>query len=168
MRNERSIWLVGAVVGALDAALVVAVLVASGALMGSAFALIDDLFGLAFVLGPGWLGPAVAAGSILAAGLIGGRAARRGKDSLFSAAVVAVLVFVAGYVAWVFMWTLWRLGTSAEIGSAPFLPFHAALLTLAGLLLPAIVLFLPAGLLWAWVVRAVLGGGSARGRERMT
>jgi hypothetical protein len=149
---------VGAVIGALAAALVVALLVTIGALTGSAFALIDDLFGFAYVLGPAWLGPAVAAGSILAAGLIGGRAARRATDNLLSAAVTGVLWFVAGYVAWVFVWTVWRLGVSGEIGSAPFLPFHAALLAFAGLLLPAIVLFLPAALLWTWVVRAVFGG----------
>ncbi len=158
-------WLIGAVVGALDAALVVALLVATDALMG---AVIDEFFGLAFVLGPAWLGPAVAAGSILVAGLIGGCAARRGTDSLVVAGMFGVLWFLAGYVAWVFVWTLWRLGMSAEIGSAPFLPFHAALLTLAGLLLPAIVVFLPAALLWAWVVGAVLDEGSAHGRERMT
>jgi hypothetical protein len=159
MRNEQATWIVGAVVGALDAALVAAVLVAIGAVTGTAFAVVGDLLGLAFVLGPGWLGPAVGAASVLAAGLIGGRAARRGGDSMFVAAIAGVAWLIAVYVVWVFVWTAWGLGISGEIGSAPFLPFYAALLTFAGLLLPAIVFFLPAALLWAWMVGAVLSGG---------
>jgi hypothetical protein len=166
MRNERFTWLVGALVGALDAALVLTVMVASGALTGSAFAVIAGLLGQAFDEGPGWLAPAVSAGSILAAGLIGGRAARRGRESLFRAAVVGVLWLVGAYVAWVLAWTAWRLGVSGDIGSVPFLPVYAALLAFAGLLLPAIVLFLPAALLWAWVVGAVLSGGSTGSRAR--
>jgi len=160
MTRERSSWLVGAVVGALDAALVATVLVAIGALTGTAFAAVGDLVGLAFVLGPGWLGPAVGAASVLAAGLIGVRAARRGGDSLFVAAIAGVAWFTAVYVVWVFVWSTWRLGISGEIGSAPSFPFYAALLTFGGLLLPAIVFFLPAALLWAWVVGAVLSGSS--------
>jgi hypothetical protein len=159
VRTDRFTWLIGAVAGALVAALIVALLFATNALMG---ALMDDFFGLAFVLGPAWLGPAVAAGAILAAGLIGGRAARRGTDTLFVAGMLGVLWFVAGYVAWVFVWTLYRLGMSGELGSALLLPIYAALLALAELLLPALVLFLPASLLWAWLVGAVLRPGSTR------
>jgi hypothetical protein len=164
MTTERFTWLVGAFVGALDAALVVALMIVTGALTGRAFVVIGELIGLAFVEGPRWLAPGITAGSILAAGVIGGRAARRGRDSLFRAAVIGVLSLVGGYVAWVFVWTTWRLGIGDGIGTAPFLPFEAALLAFAGLLLPAIVLFLPAGLLWAWVVGAILHGGSTPGR----
>src|SRR6476646_11789246 len=122
IRSQRVTWLVGAVVGALVAAPLAAVLVAIGALTGTVFAAVGDLLGLAFVLGPGWLGPAVAAASVLAAGLIGGRAARRGGDGMFVAAIAGVVWFIAVYVVWVFVWTIWRLVVSGEIGSA-FLPF---------------------------------------------
>src|SRR6478672_7036652 len=97
---------------------------------------------------------ALDAGSVLAAGLIGGHAARRVEDSLFVAAISGVAWFIALYVVWVFVWTIWRLAISGEIGSAPWFPFHAAFLTFGGLLLPAIVFFLPAALTWASVVRA--------------
>jgi len=153
-------WLIGAVLGALDAALVAGVLSAIGTQTGTAFAAVGELLGFAFVLGPGWLEPAVAAGSVLAAGLIGGHAARRVEDSLFVAAISGVAWFIALYVVWVFVWTIWRLAISGEIGSAPWFPFHAAFLTFGGLLLPAIVFFLPAALTWASVVRAVLSGSS--------
>ena len=153
-------WPIGAVAGVLAAALVAGVLIAIGTFTGTAFAAVGELLGLAFVLGPGWLGPAVAAGSVLAAGLIGGRAARRAEDSLFVAAIAGVAWFIAVYVVWVFVWTIWRLAISGEIGSAPWFPFHAAFLVFGGLVLPAIVSFLPAAVLWAWVVGAVLPGSS--------
>jgi hypothetical protein len=153
-------WVAGAFAGVLDAALVVALMVATGALAGRTFGIIGELLGLAFVDGPQWLGPAITTGSILAAGVVGGRAARRGVDNLFGAAAIGVLWLVGGYVAWVFVWTMWRLVVVGGIGAAPLLPFEAALLAFAGLLLPAIILFLPSGLLWAWVVGAVLDRGS--------
>jgi hypothetical protein len=81
---------------------------------------------------------------------------------MFLAAMAGVVWLIAVYVVWVFVWTIWRLAISGEIGSAPFLPFHTALLTFGGLLLPAIVFFLPAALLWTWVVGALLPG-SRRG-----
>ena len=77
------------------------------------------------------------------------------------AAITRVLWFVAAYVAWVFVWTLYRLGISRGLGSAAFLPFHTGILTFAGLLPLAIVLFLPASLLWERIVSVALHVGSA-------
>ena len=153
MRNERFIWLTGATVGALDAALVIVLMLVVDALAGPALGPIPDLLGFATILGPTWLGPAVAAVSILAAGVVGASAAGRGEDRLSSGAAIGVLVLMAGYIAWTFVWTVWRTGASG-LG----LPVEAALLALAGLLLPAMLLFLPAAMLWAWIVGAVLKG----------
>lgn len=162
MRNERFVWLVGAFAAGLDAAVVAALMIAAGAFAGRAVDAIGELLSLAFIEGPRWLGPATTTASILAAGVIGGRAARRGRDSLFSSAAIGVLLLIGAYVGWVFVWTLWRLGEAGALSAAPFLPLEAALLAFAGLLLPAIVLFLPAGLLWAWVVGAILYDGATR------
>ena len=168
MRNKRFIWLTGAAAGALDAALVIALMLVVDALAGRALGPIADLLGFAFVGGPIWLGPSIPAGSILAAGLIGGMAASRGREHLFRWAAIGALLLVGGYVAWTFVWTVWRLGVGGGIGAAPLLPLEAALLALAGLLLPALLLFLPAAMLWAWIVGAVLKGwpNPCRGSER--
>ena len=158
MRYERVIWLLGAFVGAFAAVLVVAAMAATGTVAGRSVGVFADLLGLAFVEGPRWLGPAIAIGSILAAGVIGGMAASRGRDHLFRWAAIGALLLVAGYVAWTFVWTVWRLVVVGALGAAPLLPLEAALLALAGLLLPAMLLFLPAAMLWAWIVGAVLKG----------
>ncbi len=54
-----------------------------------------------------------------------------------------------------------RLAAEGGLLVAPFLAIHAALFAFVGLLLPAIVLFLPAGLLWAAAVRATVKRVSA-------
>lgn len=153
MKGDRLTRLVGGFVGGLGAALVIGVMIAFDALPGRPFAVISELLGFATILGPTWLGPAVAAVSILAAGVVGSWAAGRGEDRLSSGAAIGVLVLMAVYIAWTFVWTVWRAGASG-LG----LPVEAALLALEGLVLCGIVLFLPAALLWASMVRAVVHG----------
>ncbi len=150
-------WIVGGVAALVDAMLVVGAMAVFSGIAGPTLATVYQLLGLAFLDGPGWLTPAIMAGLITTAGMLGARAAHRRGNGLFAAALTGVLTLVALYVAWVFVWTTWRLTMSSGIAAAPFLPLQAALLALAGLVLPGLILFLPAGLLWAWVVSAVLG-----------
>lgn len=148
-----SLRIVGAVAAALVAVLAMAVMRGMGAVAGDPFAVERQTLSFAFVQGPGWLGSAVAAGTLLAAGLIGHRAAHRAVNAVLSTAVIAVIVIVGAYAAWVLVWTTVRLAATGILASAPAQPFRAALLTVSGLILPAIILFLPAALLWAVVVR---------------
>jgi hypothetical protein len=141
----------------LDAMLVVAAMAVVGDIAGQTLATVYQLLGLAFLDGPGWLAPAIMAGLITTAGMLGARAAHRRGNALFTAALTGVLTLVAVYVGWVVVWTTWRLAMGGGIAAAPLLPLQAALLALAGLVLPSLILFLPAGLLWACVVGAVLG-----------
>jgi hypothetical protein len=148
-----SVRIIGALAAALVAGLAMAVMRWVGTITGNAFAIEKEVLSYAFVQGPGWLASAVAGGSILAAGLIGYRAARRAADGTVSSAVIAVLLMVGAYAAWVLVWTAARLAVAGTLASSPAQPFHAALLALSGLILPAIVLFLPAALLWAGAMR---------------
>ncbi|NJD28452.1 MAG: hypothetical protein FIA92_09155 [Chloroflexi bacterium] len=146
MRTRAWFLTIAASLGAAATALVVAAMVAVGALAGDLLLGFKQLVGMGYYLGPPWLAPAVGALVIAAGGATGAWAARTGEDVL-RRALLGVLVLVGGYVSWTWVWTAWRLG--AEVWTYPFVPSYVTLLTLAGLLLPVTLLFVPVAVLWA-------------------
>ena len=155
-RSENPARLIGALLGALVAALILSLLLVATSATGSRFVMTEELLGFAFSEGPLWLGPAVAAGCVIVAALAGAWLAPQAVGAWLLAAIEGVLVIVSGYVVWTLVWNAARLAAEGGLLVAPFLAIHAALFALVGLLLPAIVLFLPAGLLWAAAVRATV------------
>ncbi len=154
MSNERRdaiTRLTGGLFGMVIAAGLLAVFEAAG----GRFVVVAELLGFAWVQGPWWLGPAVGVGGVVAAAFAGAWLAPAATETPVLAALEGVLLVSCSFVLWTLVWNFLRLMREGGVGAAPFLPIHAALLAFAGLLLPAIVLFLPAGLCWATAVRSL-------------
>jgi hypothetical protein len=150
-------WLAGLVIGIADAVLVLILMSLTGWLGMS------ELLGLAFVDGPPWLAGAVMAAFVGLASAVGAWAASRGRDGLTRRALAGVALVLVGWACWAFGWTVWRLEVAGDPSSVPFVPLEVALDALGGLLIPAIVVFVPAALVWVWVVRWWLDRGRPPG-----
>lgn len=165
-QHEGIVRLIGAISGVGVGALVLALMLAIGSIAGRGFLVLAQLIGLAVVEGPAWLGPAFGAGALLVSTLTGAWLSPRAAGAPLGTAIGGVVTVMGACMAWTLAWTTIRLLQTGGLAAAWFLPVHAALLVLAGLVLPAIGLFLPAALLWAAAVRALptVLGSPARGR----
>jgi hypothetical protein len=145
---------IGAATAAAATAFVVVVLILLGSLTWPDLSGFKALIGLGFIGGPPWLPIVVILALIIAGGAMGIWAIRSTEYGFRVRAVVAVLVLVAAFIGWTAVWTVLRLGP--QVPAVPFLPIYSALLTLAGLLIPLVVLFVPIALLWARIVESLV------------
>jgi hypothetical protein len=144
----------GASTAAAATAAVLGILALVDATTGETFRAIKDLIGIASVGGPPSLGWVLAAVLIIGGAVIGAWIALTSEGSLLPRSFLAVLMLVGTCGAWTFIWSTIRLGPA--LATAPFLPFHAALLVVAGLLVPALLVGVPAAAIWARVVERLL------------
>lgn len=160
MRASRRSLAIGAITGAAATAVVVGILVSIGTLTGESLSGFKELIGLAFLDGPRWLAPVVGSAVIVAGGAVGALVIASARFGLLPRSLAGMLGLVGAYVAWTFVWTIWRLGP--DLSTTPFLPVYSALLTLAGLLGPLVLLFVPTAILWARIVELLLAPSGSK------